>query len=367
MRTPALSALPSLPALLVLAAAAASPARADVEPHPAMLRYPDVSASHIVFVYANDLWMVPREGGTATPLASPPGPEQFPRFSPDGRAIAFMGNYDGNRDLYTLPVTGGIPTRVTYHPAAENLTDWSPDGTSLMYFASGMVTIPRQTQLFTVPAAGGLFTQVPVPYGANGALSADGTWLAYTPHTTDTRTWKRYRGGMATDVWLFNLRDKTSRRVTDWEGTDSQPMWHGPNLYYLSDRGPEHRLNIWRFDPAGGTHTQVTKLDDYDVKWPAVGPGPSGGGEIVFQHGARLMLLDLPTGKARAVEVSIPGARPTLRPQAVDASKFIAGGSISPGAKRVAVEARGDIWTLPAEKGSPRNLTRTSGAFERDP
>ncbi|MBC7834706.1 MAG: PD40 domain-containing protein [Phycisphaerales bacterium] len=350
-----------------LSAAAASPTTSnDVTPHAGMLRYPDVSATHIVFVYANDLWMVPREGGEASPLASPPGPELFPRFSADGKTIAFMGNYDGNRDLYTLPVSGGIPARITHHPAAENLTDWTADG-RLIFFAPGMVTIPRQTQLFTTSAAGGLPTQLPVPYGANGSISADGTWLAYTPHSTDTRTWKRYRGGMATDVWLFNLKDNTSKRITDWEGTDSQPMWHGATVYYMSDQGPEHRLNIWSYDTASGKRAQVTKITDYDVKWPSIGPGKGGKGEIIFQYGPQLSLVDLATGKISSIEVTIPGARPTLRPQAVDASKFITSMSISPTGKRAAIEARGDLWTGPAEKGSPRNLTRTSGVAERSP
>jgi tricorn protease len=343
---------------------------ADIRPHAGMMRYPDISATHIVFVYANDLWIVPREGGVASPLASPPGSESFPRFSPDGKTIAFVGNYDGNRDLYTISINGGIPTRVTHHPGTENLCGWAPDGESggrLIYFMSGLGGLMRQTQLFTVPATGGMPTQLPVPYGANGAISDDGTWLAYTPHTTDNRTWKRYRGGMATDIWLYNLKDNTSRKVTNWEGTDTQPMWHGRMLYYLSDAGPEHRQNIWSYDPGTNAHGQLTKLSEYDVKWPSIGPGPDGRGEIVFQYGPHLMVLDLGTGQTRKVEVTIPGARPTLRPKAVDASKFISSWSISPTGKRAAVSARGDIWTLPAEHGSPRPLTRTSGVYERDP
>jgi len=139
-------------------------------PHAGMLRYPDVSAMQIVFVYANDLWVVPREGGVATPLASPPGAESFPRFSPDGRTIAFVGNYEGNRDLYTMPVEGGIPTRVTYHPAGETLCDWTPDG-KLLYFTNGFAGLQRQMQLFTTSATGGLPTSLPVPYGANASIS----------------------------------------------------------------------------------------------------------------------------------------------------------------------------------------------------
>ncbi len=344
----------------------AAPMDGRHRPHARMLRYPDVSASHIVFVYANDLWVVQREGGLASPLASPPGAESFPRFSPDGRSIAFVGNYEGNRDLYTVPFEGGVPMRVTYHPAGETLCDWSPDS-KLLYFTNGFAGLQRQMQLFTTSFEGGLPTQVPVPYGANGAISADGRWLAYTPHSRDHRTWKRYRGGMATDIWLFDLRDKTSKKITDWEGTDSQPMWHGSKVYYMSDDGPEHRLNIWSYDTASGKRQQITHLTDYDVKWPAIGPGPDGAGEIVFQNGPELHLLSLSTGKSHAVDVVIPGDRPLIRQRDYDGSKFVQDWNISPTGQRAALQSRGNIWTVPAKKGSPRDMTRTSGIAERDP
>jgi len=349
-----------VPALL------AGSVQAQVRPHGGMLRFPDVSATQIVFVYADDLWLVPREGGLASPLASPPGLESLPRFSPDGKTIAFVGNYDGNRDLYTLPVDGGVPTRVTHHPSGETLADWTPDG-KLLFFTNGLAGRDRQVQLFTVAPGGGLPEKLPVPYGAFGAVSPSGEWLAYTPHTVDSRTWKRYRGGMQTDIWLFHLKSHTARKVTEWEGTDTQPMWQRDKLYYLSDEGPSHRQNIWVYDPATAKRRQVTNYADFDVKWPAIGPGAKGEGEIVFQHGAELQLLDLATEKSRRVDVTIPGARPSLRAKAIDATKFIDGWSISPSGKRALVEARGDVWTAPAKNGSPRNLTRTSGAAERSP
>lgn len=335
-------------------------------PHAGLLRYPDVSRTHIVFGFANDLWTVPREGGVAMPLASPPGQELFPRFSPDGSQIAFVGNYEGGTDLYTMTKTGGVPTRVTYHPASETLCDWTPDG-RLLFFSNALAGLPRQSQLLVVDPSGGLPERLPVPYGANGAISPDGKWLAYTPHSRDSRTWKRYRGGMATDIWLFNLNDHSAKRITDWEGTDTQPMWHGNMLYYLSDDGPSHRLNIWSYDPATGRRSQVTKFSEFDVKWPAVGPGPDGRGEIVFQYGRELKLLALSDGSVRSVEVTIPGDRPTIRPRDYEARKFINNAGISSTGKRATIEARGEIWTVPAKDGVPRNLTRTSGVAERDP
>ncbi len=336
--------------------------------HGSMLRTPDVSATDVVFVYADDLWIVPREGGRAVPLASPAGVERMPRFSSDGRTVAFMANYDGNTDLYTLPVHGGIPFRVTYHPSAEILCDWTPDG-RLLFFWSGLVGRTRQTELATVAPTGGLPERVDVPYGAwaDIAPAANGEqWMAYTPHTRDQRSWKRYRGGMSTDIWLYDLANGRSKLATDWEGTDSVPMWHGGKLYYASDEGPSHRVNLWQLDPATLERRQLTHFDDYDVKSPSMGPGANGGGEIVFQHGSDLLLLDLTTGDTRAVEVSIPGARAMLKPRTVDASEFIQSWALSPSGKRLVVSARGDVWSLPAEKGSPRNLTRTAGVAERD-
>jgi len=343
-----------------------TPASTNHAPHAGMLRFPDVSRTHIVFVYANNLWTVPREGGRATMLASPPGGESFPRFNPAGDQIAFVGNYEGNRDLYVMPVDGGVPTRVTYHPAGETLCDWTPYG-RLIYFTNGFAGLQRQMQLYTTAASGGLPEKMPVPYGANGAFSADERWLAYTPHTADGRTWKRYRGGMATDVWLFDLMEKKSKKITDWEGTDSQPMWQGSKVFYMSDEGPSHRLNIWSYDTAIGKREQITKLTEYDVKWPSMGPGPDGRGEIVFQNGPDLSLLSLPDGKLRKVEVVIPGDRPLVRPKDYDGGKYVQAHNLSSSGQRAVMQVRGDIWTVPAKKGTPRNLTRTSGVAERDP
>jgi tricorn protease-like protein/C-terminal processing protease CtpA/Prc len=335
-----------------------------------MLRFPAISKDQIAFSYANDLWIAPKTGGIARPVTTAPGQETLPRFSPDGKTLAFVGNYDGNRDLYTIPVSGGVATRVTHHPANEALSGWTPDG-QLLFLSNGLAGLARQSQLFTVPATGGLPTKLPVPYAGFGSISPDGQWLAYTLHSTDTRTWKRYRGGMATDVWLFNLKDKSSRRATDWEGTDTLPMWvpagNASTVYYLSDNGPEHRLNIWAYTLADGAKRQVTKFTDDDVRWPSMGPGDAGKGEIIFQLGAELQILDLATEQAHAVKIAIPGDRPRIRPHAVDPARNLGGVSLSPSAKRVVVEARGDLYSLPAKEGVVRAITSTDSIAERDP
>jgi tricorn protease len=339
---------------------------ADTQPHAGMLRYPDISATHITFVYADDIWIAPHDGGTALPLASPEGGEIFPRFSPDGKTIAFSANYDGNSEIYTLPIHGGIPFRVTYHSNFERLCDWTHDG-KLIFAMSGMAGLQRQSQLFQVTSNGGLPETLPVPYGGYGIVSPNGEWLAYTPHNRDFRTWKRYRGGLASDIWLFNLNNHTSRKITDWEGTDTLPMWHGNIIYYLSDAGINHRLNIWSYNLQTNERRQITHFKDYDIKWPSNGPGKDGSGEIIFEYNAKLYILNLSTGESNPVNIQIPGARPKIRPIRKNVSSSLHDWFPSPNAKRVLVESRGDIWTLPAKNGSPRNLTRTSGYAEREP
>lgn len=352
---------------VVLAMCAGMPAIADVSPNATMLRFPDISATHIVFSYANDLWLVPREGGVAVPLASPPGAESLPRFSPDGKTIAFVGNYDGSRDIYTVPVSGGVPTRVTYGPGGKTISDWTPDGKSLLFATNAFAGLQRTQQLWTVPVTGGMPSKLVMPYGAVGSLNADSSSIAYLTHSTDTRTWKRYRGGMATDIWLYNLKDNSAKKITDWEGTDTAPMYLGDKVYYLSDNGPEHRLNVWVYDNKSGKREQVTDFKDDDVKWPSMGPGPNGKGEIVFQLGSKLRRLDLDNRKSVEVNISIPGARPTLRNVSKNAGGNMGGATISPSGKRVIVEARGDLWSAPAKEGAVRPLTQTSGIAERDP
>lgn len=352
---------------IMLLIACFAQAQDEFRPNAGMLKYPDISSEHIVFVYAGDIWLAPRLGGTAWLLANPVGIERFPKFSPDGTLIVFSGNYDGNSDLYSLPITGGIPNRLTHHPTRETLSEFTPDGQSILFHAFGLDDHPHNFQIFQVGLDGGLPQKLPVPYGSFGTIHSAGAWLAYTPMNRDGRTWKRYRGGWASDIWLFNLEDGSSRQVTDFEGTDTQPMWHGDTLYYLSDAHPSHRLNLYVYDLNSGETKAVTDLSEYDIKWPSIGPGAAGEGEIVFQYGAQLMVIDLSTAELRELEISIPGARPYLRPQDHNAAKNIMSAAISPTGKRVVMGARGDIWSVPAKKGSVRNLTQSNGKAERDP
>lgn len=351
--------------LLTLGALLSAFACASAVPHAGMLRHPDVSSTHIVFRYANDLWLAPREGGTAVRLTSADGAESNPKFSPDGKTVAFRGNYEGNTDIYTIPVEGGIPFRVTHHPSGELLSDWSPDG-RILFSAYGASDNPNARQLFIVDADGGLPEKLPIPYGANLVMSQRRGLVAYTPAGNDYATWKRYSGGRASDIWLVDLERGTSRRATDWEGNDSLPMWHNGLLYYVSDAGRNHKMNIWVYDVDTEQHRQLTHHKDYDVKWPSVGPGPGGAGEIVYQLGSELRLLSLDDERSRAVKIDIPGDFRSIRERTVDASENIMYRDVSATGKRAVVSARGDIWTLPAENGVPINLTRSDSTLERD-
>jgi len=327
-----------------------------------MFRYPDVSQDQITFVYAGDVWVVAKTGGTARRLSSPPGEESFPRFSPDGSRIAFSGNYDGNLDVYVVGAMGGRPERITYHPGPDRLLDWSPDGRRLLFASSRESGVTRFNQLYLVSAAGGLPEKLPLPYGEFGALAPDGRRIAYTPKDRSFRTWKRYRGGLAPDIWLMNLDTQEARNLTDNAANDAHPMWHGETLYFLSDRGAEERYNIWKLDLQSGATTQVTRFSDVDVSWPAIGPS-----DIVFQAGDQLHLLDLGTETDREVQVEVVTDLATLRPRIENVGNLIQWAHVSPHGKRAVMQARGELFTLPAENGVTLSLTRSSGVAERYP
>ena len=327
-----------------------------------MLRYPDVSATQITFVYAGDIWVAPKSGGLAERLSSPKGEESFPRFSPDGLQIAFSANYDGNTDIYVVPARGGLPKRLTFHGAPDRMIEWYPDGKSILFASSRASEKDRFNQLYKIPAQGGLPEKLPLPYGEFGAISPDGRTLAYIPISTDFRTWKRYRGGMNPAIWLFDLETFAARDLTGNESDNSQPMWHGTTLYFLSDRDKNERANIWACDTKRGKFRQVTSFEEFDIHFPSIGPS-----DIVFENGGRLYVLDLATEKYSESKIQVVTDRATLKPRLQDVSKAVREPGISPAGKRVAFEARGEIFTVPAEHGVVRNLTRSSGVAERYP
>jgi tricorn protease len=327
-----------------------------------MLRYPDVSATHICFVYAGDIWVVAKEGGTAFRLSSPRGEEMFPRFSPDGERIAFSGNYDGNTDIYVVPSMGGKLQRLTHHGMTDLMIDWYPDGKALLYVSSRESGRQRYRQFYRIAKNGGLAEKLPVPYGEFGSLSPDGKILAYMPISRDFRTWKRYRGGMAPDIWLFDLNQIKAKNITENPANDSQPMWHGRTLYFLSDRGQNQRHNIWAMDLESEEARQITNFEDFDIHFPALGPS-----EIVFEAGGKLFLLDLETENQTQVEINLVTDQITLKPHKVNVSKLVQNAEISPQGKRALFEARGEVFSVPAEHGVIRNLTTSPGVAERYP
>ena len=327
-----------------------------------MLRYPDVSADSIVFVYAGDVWVASKEGGTAHRLSTPAGEERHPRFSPDGSMIAFSGNYDGNTDIYVLPTEGGVPTRVTHHPSTDRMLDWYPDGKTILYASPMASGTNRFNQLYATSKDGGLPSRLPVPYGEFGSIAPDGKTLAYLPASRDFRTWKRYRGGQTTDVWIFDLNKKTSKNATESDTNDSQPMWHGSTLYFLSDRDDNKRYNIWALDTKNDQLTQITKFETMDVAFPAIGPN-----EMVFSVGSDLYVLTLADGKHKKVEIDVVTDRATLKSRQESVAEMVREGDISPSGKRVVFGARGELFSVPAEHGFTTNLTASSGVAERHP
>lgn len=352
-----------IPFILSLSLAAVPLAIAEKALDASLLRMPAVSETQISFVYAGDIWVAPKEGGLAIRLSSPRGEESWPRFSPNGREIAFTANYEGNEDVYVMPVSGGEPRRVTYHGGGDRVVGWWPDGKSLLFASRRDSFSDRVGQFFKISAQGGPAERLAIPYGEFGSVSPDGKTFAYTMTDTDRASWKRYRGGLAPDVWLFNLENGKAENATDNPACDSQPMWaSNGKLYFLSDRDTKKRANLWQYNPADKSLRQVTQYTDFDVRYPSVGPK-----EIVFENGGQLFLLDLATEKTRTVKVDVVTDKATLRPRIESVSNRVANASLSPTGKRVLFEARGDIFSAPAENGITRNLTESQGVAERYP
>ncbi|MDE3056743.1 MAG: PD40 domain-containing protein [Bacteroidota bacterium] len=327
-----------------------------------MLQYPAVSKTQIVFAYAGDLWVAPKEGGVANRLTTPKGEETFPRFSPDGSKIAFSGNYEGNVDVYIIPSKGGMPVRLTHHGMPDRMVDWYPDGQHLLYASSMESGRQRFDQFYRASVEGGMPEQLVIPYGEFASLSPDGKKIAYTPMSQAFRTWKRYRGGWAADIWVFDFERGTAENITDNPANDEFPMWYNNTIYFLSDRGENERSNIWAYDLNTKQTRQITNFSEFDIHFPSIGPD-----DIVFEAGGKLYLLDLATEKYHEVKIEVVTDEITLMSHAENLEKRISNFFVAPDGKRALFEARGEIFSVPAENGNVVDLTNTSGVAERYP
>ncbi|MBI5709833.1 MAG: PD40 domain-containing protein [Candidatus Eisenbacteria bacterium] len=348
--------LPLVAALLLVI-----PASALAASH--LMRFADVHGDQVVFTYEGDLWLASTAGGDARRITSDPGEERYARFSPEGSQIAFTGNYDGGTDVYVMDAGGGVPRRLTFHPAADNVLDWFPDGKAIL-FRSRRTAPFAADQLYRVAVEGGTEERLPVDRAGLTALSPDGTAIAYNRISREFATWKRYRGGQAQAIWMGSLARGDFRKITDGDATNSWPMWQGGALFFVSDR-QWGTMNLYRYDLATRQTVALTQYRDYDVKYPSIGPGA-----IVFQYGERLHLLDLtaPGASPRQLDIRIPTDLVGMRPWFVDSDKDHGAFALSPNGSHLLLEVRGEILSVPAEKGKgePVNLTRTSGSREKD-
>lgn len=339
-------------------------------PEGRLMRFPDIYKDKIVFSYGGDLWLVDSSGGVARRITTDRGLELFPKFSPDGKWIAFTAQYDGNFNVYVMPAEGGDPKQLTFEPDVAEVPErmgpnnqvitWLPDSRHILFLSRRDTFNDWFGRLFTVSIDGGLPERLPIDKGGLTSFSPDGTRIAYNRIFRNFRTWKRYTGGMAQDISIYDLKNNTYERITDYPGTDTYPMWHGDTIYFGSDRGPEHRINIYSYSLKTKQIKQLTDFKDYDVDWPSLGPDA-----IVFANGGYLYTFDLKSAKAKQLTVYLPGDRDLARPHWANVSKYITDYDISPDGKRAAVTARGDIYTVPAEHGSIRNLTQTPGIREQ--
>jgi tricorn protease len=351
--------------LVILAASASTALAAAGAVH--LVQKPAMNQTEIVFSYAGDLWRVNREGGLAARLTSGPGFETEAAFSPDGKALAFTGEYDGNVDVFTMPATGGVPKRVTYHPDADRVAGWTPDGKKIV-FRSNRQSQSRYTQLYTVSPEGGLADVLPLPMACMGAWSPDGKRMVYAPLDggqfapafNSYVAWKRYRGGEASYLWIVNFADLTTVKVPRTDSNDIYPMWIGDKIYFLSDRnGP---MTLFQYDPASRQVKELIKNPGKDIVSASAGPGG-----IVYEQFGAIHIYDIASGKEHAVPIEITSDLTEVRPHFQNVSRELRGAAISPTGVRAVFEAHGEILTVPAEKGDVRNLTNTPGVMERTP
>ncbi|MEO8026175.1 MAG: PDZ domain-containing protein [Bryobacteraceae bacterium] len=326
-----------------------------------LLRTPTVSATQIAFAYASNIWIVERAGGAARRLTSFQGQSTNPHFSPDGKWVAFSADYAGNMDVYVVPVEGGEPKRLTFHPGADAVQGWTPDGKNVLFTSARATWAPSGAPRFwTVPAEGGVEEPMALPRGFQGKISPDGTHIAYRMNNSWDDERRNYRGGQNRAIWIVDLKtfDLVSPPWTDSKEED--PAWVGSTVYFISDR--DGVANVWSYDTKSKKLAQATKFTDFDVKALDAGPGA-----VVFEQAGYVHELDPKTGKEHVVNISAKGDFPWMMPRWEDVSARMTNMVISPTGKRVAVEARGEIFTIPAEKGDVRNLTNSSGSAERDP
>ena len=336
-----------------------------------LMRFPDIYKDRIAFMYGGDLWLAPSAGGVARRITSHPGRELFPKFSPDGKWLAFTGQYDGNFNVYVMPAEGGQPKQLTfYQGAAQPLSDrmgihnevltWFPDSKRILFLSRRDASNGWTKRPFSISIDGGLPEPLPVVEGGLTSFSTDGNRIAYNPIFRNFRTWKRYTGGLAQAISIYDLKNNTVENVphTDW--TDTFPMWHGNTIYFTSDRGPEHHLNLYGYDLSTKQIEQLTHFDEFDIMWPSLGPDA-----IVFENGGYLYTFDFQSKQPKKLTIYLPGERNQTMKRWTSVSKNVTDFDISPEGKRAVFAARGDVFTVPAKDGSSRNLTRTPGIREK--
>lgn len=325
-----------------------------------LLKQPTLSAEHVAFLYAGDLWLAERDGSRPRRLTAQKGQKSAPLFSPDGQWIAFAANYDGNQSVYVIPAQGGTPRRLTFHPDDDYVRDWSPDGRHIL-FASGLGSPTwRVRRLFTVPLEGGMPQALPLPSAERGSYAPDGARLAYTAYGEAFWTWKRYRGGMTVPIWVIDLASYEHRQIPHENASDTFPRWLGETVYFLSDRAGT--MNLFRWDPAEDRVAQITHHTDFDIRCLTAGAG-----RLAYEQGGRIHVFDPASGQAETLEIAIDPDLPETRPAVRPVAREIRWAAVSPSGQRAVFEAHGEIFTAPAKKGEIRNLTRTPDIHERMP
>lgn len=351
-----------MPGILLLTLAATLPLFAVDVNDTLLLSDPAVSPQRIAFGYANDLWTARHDGTNVQRLTSHAGVEYSPRFSPDGSLVAFTGRYEGNGDVYVVSAAGGEPKRLTWHPDDDVVLGFTPDGKSILFSSPREVHTRRYRQLFTVPVEGGAVTKLPVPTAWQASLSPDGKTLAYVPLGEWFHGWKRYRGGTVTRVMVLDLATLAVEQVPQPAGrsNDTEPMWIGGTLYFRSDRDGE--FNLYSFDRGTKNVSRLTSFTDFPIA-----NATAGANRIAFEKGGRVHLFDPATREVAPLKIGLATDLVERRARFVKGAKYVRRGSLSPSGARAAFELRGEIVTVPAEKGDDRNLTQSTGANDRSP